>query len=401
MNDMKIKSISWLLSIVMLMPFFIKAQETKSDSSYQFTLVKQLPYTPVKNQFRSGTCWSFSAISFLESELLRMGKGEYDLSEMFCVRDAYEKKAEKYLRMGGTINFGGGGEFHDVLHTLKSKGLMPEEAYSGLNYGEKNHVHGELDAVTKAYMEALIKNPNKKISTAWMDGFKGILDAYLGPLPENFVYQGKQYTSKSFAESLGLDPDDYVCLSSFTHHPFYQPFILEVADNWAWGEIYNVTLDEMMETIDYALDKGYTVGWASDVSDKGFAYNKGLAIIPETDVAELSGAEKARWEKLTEKERNSQMYNFDRVVPEKNVTQEMRQRDFDNLQTTDDHGMHIVGYGTDQFGHKYYYVKNSWGADNKFDGFFYASVPFVRLKTINIVVHKNALPKDIRKKLGI
>ncbi|HNQ59983.1 MAG TPA: C1 family peptidase [Bacteroidales bacterium] len=401
MKLLKEKSIIWLLSIALLMPFFVKAQDTKTDSSYQFTLVKQLPYTPVKNQFRSGTCWSFSAISFIESELLRKGKGEYDLSEMFCVRDAYEKKAEKYLRMGGTTNFSGGGEFHDVIHTLRDRGLMPEEAYPGLDYGEKNHVHGELDAVAKAYMDALIKNPNKKISTAWMNGFKGIMDAYLGHVPENFVYKDKLYTSRSFAESLGLHSEDYVCLTSFTHHPFYKTFILEVPDNWAWGEIYNVPLDELMEIIDYALDKGYTVGWASDVSEKGFAYNKGVAVIPETDVTELSGAEKARWEKLTEKERNSQMYNLDRVVPEKKVTQEMRQKEFDNLQTTDDHGMHIVGYGNDQFGHKYYYVKNSWGGDNKFNGFFYASVPFVRLKTIDILVHKEAIPTAIKKKLGI
>lgn len=200
---------------------------------------------------------------------------------------------------------------------------------------------------------------------------------------------------------LGIKEDDYICLTSYTHHPFYKKFILEVPDNWAWGELYNLPLDELMEVMDYALENGYSVAWAADVSEKGFAYNKGLAVIPETDVAELTGSEKARWEKLTEKERASQMYNLDRIVPEKKVTQEMRQKEFDNYQTTDDHGMHMVGYGFDQFGNKYYYIKNSWGADNKFDGYFYASVPFVRLKTMDIMVHKNAIPPAIRKKLGL
>jgi bleomycin hydrolase len=385
-------------------PLVLNAQEakdTKVDSSYQFTLVKSLPYTPVKDQYRSGTCWSFSTISYLESELLRTGKGEYDLSDMFPVRDAYGKKAQQFIRMNGTSHFAGGGAFHDVINTMVTSGMMPEEAYPGLSYGEKKHVHGELDEVTKAYVDAVAKNPNKKLSTAWYKGFEGILDAYLGPVPEKFSYKGKDFTPKSFAADLGLKAEDYVPLSSFSHHPFYQEFIIEVPDNWAWGKMYNVPIDELVQIMDYALDNGYTVAWASDVSEKGFAYNKGFAVVPVTDLSEMSGSEKAKWEKLTEKERNAQIFNFDKVVEEKQVSQEMRQKEFDNFQTTDDHGMHMVGYGKDQFGHKYYYIKNSWNTDSKFEGFFYASVPFVKLKTLDILVHKNGIPPAIRKKLGI
>jgi bleomycin hydrolase len=384
-------------------PLVSKAQdtkETKIDSSYQFTLVKNLPCTPVKDQYRSGTCWSFSTISYLESELLRTGKGEYDLSDMFPVRDAYSKKAQQFIRMNGTSHFAGGGAFHDVIHTMVSSGMMPEEAYPGLSYGEKKHVHGELDEVTKAYIEAVAKNPNKKLSTAWLNGFNGILDAYLGPVPEKFSYKGKEYSPKSFANELGLKADDYISLSSYTHHPFYEEFIIEVPDNWAWGKVYNVPIDELVQIMDYALDNGYTVAWASDVSEKGFAYSKGFAVVPVTELSEMSGSEKAKWEKLTEKERNAQLFNFDKVVGEKQITQEMRQKEFDNFQTTDDHGMHMVGYGKDQFGNKFYYIKNSWNTDSKFNGFFYASVPFVKLKTMDIMVHKNGIPPAILKKLG-
>ncbi len=384
-------------------PLVSKAQDTKEakiDSSYQFTLVKNLPCTPVKDQYRSGTCWSFSTISYLESELLRTGKGEYDLSDMFPVRDAYSKKAQQFIRMNGTSHFAGGGAFHDVIHTMVSSGMMPEEAYPGLSYGEKKHVHGELDEVTKAYIEAVAKNPNKKLSTAWLNGFNGILDAYLGPVPEKFSYKGKEYSPKSFANELGLKADDYISLSSYTHHPFYEEFIIEVPDNWAWGKVYNVPIDELVQIMDYALDNGYTVAWASDVSEKGFAYSKGFAVVPVTELSEMSGSEKAKWEKLTEKERNAQLFNFDKVVEEKQITQEMRQKEFDNFQTTDDHGMHMVGYGKDQFGNKFYYIKNSWNTDSKFNGFFYASVPFVKLKTMDIMVHKNGIPPAILKKLG-
>jgi bleomycin hydrolase len=397
-------SLAILLAAIVFVPATILAQDLKEfkiDSSYQFTLVKKLPCTSVKDQYRSSTCWSFSTISLLESELIRTGKGEYDLSDMFSVRDSYGKKALQFIRMNGTCNFGSGGAFHDVLNTMLSTGLVPEEVYPGLSYGDKKHIHGEIEAVTRGYVDAVAKNANKKLSTAWYKGFEGILDAYFGPVPEKFTYKGKEYTPRSFSDELGLKAEDYIPLTSFTHHPFYKKFIMEVPDNWANGEIYNLPLDELIEIMDYALDNGYTVAWASDVSEKGFAHNKGFAVVPETELSEMQGSEKAKWEKLTEKERNAQIYNLDKVVTERKITQEMRQKEFDNFQTTDDHGLHMVGYGKDQFGSKYYYIKNSWNTDSKYEGYFYASIPFVRLKTLDILVHKNGIPPAIRKKLGI
>lgn len=381
--------------------FLLFASATQAQG-YEFKDIVELKYTPVKNQQRAGTCWSYSGLSFLESELLRLGKGEYDFSELFIVRHCYSDKAEKFVRLHGHLNFSGGGAFHDVLYVMKNYGLVPEAVYEGKNYGETQHVHGEVDAVLKNYVKAVIENKNKRLSTAWHSGFEGILDAYFGTLPEKFTHKGKQYTPKSFAASTGLNPDDYVQVSSYTHHPFYQTFPIEVPDNWLWGEVHNVKLDEMMKIIDNSLENGYTVGWASDVSEKGFSFRNDLAIVPETDVKELAGSERLKWEKMDESERRKQMYSFEKPVPEKKITQEMRQKQFDNYRTTDDHGMHFVGIAEDQNGTKYYKVKNSWGTEsNPMKGFFYASKPFVALKTMSIMVHKDAIPNDIRKKLGL
>ncbi|HOZ30834.1 MAG TPA: C1 family peptidase [Bacteroidales bacterium] len=383
--------------------FSVIAQEEaeKKDEGYVITLKKEIKVTPVKDQYRAGTCWSYSGIAFIEAELLRMGKQETDLAELYVVRKAYESKAEKYIRMHGNINFGGGGAFHDVFNVIKEFGIVPEDAYKGLNYGEDNHVHGELDAVLKAYIDAVKENENKKLSTAWLNGFKGILDAYLGEDPDEFTYNGKKYTPKSYAEELGINTDDYINITSYTHHPFYEPFILEIPDNWAWGIAYNVPLDEMIEIMDNAINNGYTVCWGADVSEKGFKWSKGIAVIPAEDRPDLDGLERDKWEKLTAKEKEEQLYTLDKPVPEKEITQEMRQIAFDNFQTTDDHGMLISGIATDQNGTKYYYVKNSWNTANIYDGYFYASESFVRYKTMNIVVHKDALPKETKKNLGI
>ncbi len=381
---------------------FAQDDEKSDQEGFVFTTIKDLPVTPVKNQYRSGTCWSFSGISFLESELLRMGKGEYDLSEMFVVRNAYQEKAVKYVRFHGNFNFSGGGAFHDVTHVYKKYGMVPEEAYDGKVIGEENHIHGELDAVTKAYVDAVIKNRNKKLTPVWYEGFKGILDAYLGDYPSTFIYNGTEYTPQSFAEELGLNMDDYVEIGSYTHHPFYEKFILEVPDNWMLDEINNIPMDEMMEVIDNAIENGYSVAWGADVSEKGFSWKNGVAIVPDDDLNDLSGTEKERWEKLTDKEKRDALYSFEGPVKEKVITQEMRQEQFDNYQSTDDHGMEIVGTAKDQDGNLYYKVKNSWGNDDHiYDGFFYASKPFVELKTIDIMVHKDAIPEHIRKKLGL
>ncbi len=391
------------LFIILFLGSSILAQDEagKKEEGYVFTLKKEVKTTPVKDQYRAGTCWSYSGLAFVEAELLRMGKAEFDLAELFVVRHTYNDKAEKYVRMHGELNFGGGGAFHDVFSVIKKYGIVPEEAYKGLNYGEPNHVHGELDAVLKGYVDAIIKNENKKLSTAWLKGYNGILDAYLGELPEEFTYEGKKYNPKSFSQSLGFNPDDYIDISSYTHHPFYEQFILEIPDNWAWEHVYNLPLDEMMQILDNAINNGYPVCWGADVSEKGFKWTKGFAVIPEEDRPDLDGLEREKWEKLSAREKESLLFTLDNPVPEKKITQELRQEAFDNYQTTDDHGMLICGIGTDQNGTKYYYVKNSWAESNKYDGYFYASESFIRYKTMDIVVHKDAIPKDIKKKMGI
>ena len=376
------------------------SQESKDTTGYQFTTVKELKTTPVKDQFRSGTCWSFSTLAMVEAELLRMGKGEHNLSEMFIVYNNYFEKAVKYVRLQGKGNFGPGGSAEDVMHAIRDYGIVPQEAMPGLNYGEEKHVHGEIDAVTVAYVNAIIKNPNKKLSTAWKNGYKGILDAYLGEVPTNFTYNGKSYTPKSFAASLGFNPDDYVSLTSYTHHPFYTQFALEIEDNWRWDASYNLPIDELMQVFDNAINNGYTIAWGSDVSEKGFTRN-GIAVIPDINFTELSNSEQARWLGLSQKERDDQLYKLDKPGYEKNITQEMRQIAYDNYETTDDHGMLIYGIAKDQQGTKYYMVKNSWGESGSYKGHWYASEAFVKYKTMSILVHKNAIPAAIRQKLNI
>lgn len=379
------------------------AGENKKDSvGYQFTVTKELKTNSVKDQSRSGTCWSFSTLSFIEDDLLRQGKPAVDLSEMFIVCNDYIEKAIKYVRMHGTISFSAGGSAYDVLYIIDKYGVVPEEVYTGLNYGTDKHQHGELDAILKGYVDAVIDNPNKKLSSAWLDGFKAVLDTYLGKVPEKFTYNGVEYTPKSFAESLGIKSSDYIPLTSFTHHDFYKPFAIEVPDNWLWSQYYNIPLNELMETIDYSIDKGYTVMWASDVSEKGFQYLKGFAVVPvEKKNDNLSGTELARWVKLSKAEKEGELYKFEEPEEEMVIDQKVRQEAFDNYETTDDHGMVFVGTAVDQNGTKYYKVKNSWGTEQVYGGFFYASEAFVKYKTMDILVHKDAVPAKILKKLHL
>ena len=392
------------LAALLLVSFIVSAQEEKKDEkSYQFTVVKDIPCTPVKDQYRTGTCWSFSGLGFLEAEMLRLGKPAVNLSEMFVVYHSYSDKAVKYVRLHGSLNFGPGGAFHDVTNVIREYGIVPEEVYNGLNYGEEKHVHGELDRILLDQAKAVVDNPNKKLTTAWHDAMNGTLDTYLGKLPEKFNYEGKEYTPLSFAKDfVGLNLDDYVEITSFTHHPFYSKFIIEVPDNWSWDQVYNVPLNELEEIIDNAVNTGYTVAWAADVSEKGFSTSqKGVAVIPVVDKANMTDAEITKWEKQSEKERNEALYKLDKPGKEKEITQEVRQIDFDDYQTTDDHGMVIVGTAKDQNGTPYYKVKNSWGKYNDYDGFFFASKPYVMCKTTSIMVHKDAIPKNIRKKLNL
>lgn len=377
--------------------------ETKQEGPYQFTVTNEVAATPVRNQSASGTCWSFAGIGMLESDLLRQGKGEQNLSEMWIVRHTYYEKAVKYVRMHGTIEFSAGGATHDVYNMISKYGIVPEEVYTGLNYGTDFHRHAEMDAALRAYVDAIVKNPNRSLSTSWLDGIDGILDAYLGERPEKFTYKGKEYTPKSYAASLGLDMDDYVAFTSYTHHPFYSPqFALEVPDNWAWGLYYNVPVAELMQLIDNSIEKGYAVDWAADVSEGGFLYMKGYAVVPLESGEDMFGTELSRWVRMSPQQQQAMLASATEPIKENVViTQEMRQMAFDNYQTTDDHGMLITGIAVDQTGARFYKVKNSWGTDQLYEGYFYASRPFVAYKTMGITVHKDVIPKDIKKKLGI
>lgn len=401
------KQINFLLTATFVVSFLFStfAQNNPKNrfEEWEFEDIKVMLTTPVEDQHRSGTCWSFAGLSFLSSEMIRLGKPGVNFSEMFVVRHAYAEKGRKHVRVHGNLNFSAGGAFHDVTNVISKYGIVPEGAYKGLEYGEEKHVHGEMDRVLKEYVEAVVENKNQKLSTAWYDAYIQILDSYLGELPENFKYDGRIYTPLSFANNyLGLNMSDYVEITSYSHHPFYSKFILEVPDNWSWDEMYNVPLHELEEIIDYSLNNGFTIAWAADVSEKGFvSRNQGVAVLPEVPERNMNDSEIARWEALPERERQSELYKLEGPVPEKQVTQEMRQIAFDNFQTTDDHGMHIIGIAKDKRGETYYKVKNSWGDYNRFNGYFYASKPYVSYKTMCIMVHKDAVPPSIREKLNL
>jgi len=371
---------------------------------YKFTTQIELPVTSIKNQASSGTCWAFSSVSFFESEIIRNGyKGDLDLSEMFFISRAYQDRAEKYVRLHGALEFGGGSSFGNVLQIMKKYGAVPESEMPGLNYGTELHRHGELDALAKAYVDVIVKNPNRKLSTAWKNGFKGIMDAYLGPIPEKFSVEGAEYTPKTYMESLGINLDDYVDLVSWTNVPFYEKTIQLVPDNWIWEEAYNVPLDELIEIMNNALETGYTIAWASDVSEKGFT-RAGLGLVPDYEAmkeaaARETGSDEARWIGPKAEELNNKA--FQAPCPELEITPEMRQEGYDTYQTTDDHGMHIYGKAVDQNGKPYFIVKNSWGTAGDYKGIWYVSESYVRYKTMDILVHKNAIPAHIRAKLGL
>ena len=385
---MRSRHLTILLFVLILIPYLLNAQGKKKKDAYEFKMVKEIKTTPVKNQATTGTCWSFATTSFVETELIRMGKGEHILSPIFNVRYSYLPKAVNYVRYSGSANFGMGGQAHDVMNIIKQYGFIPEEVYNGMNIGEDKHNHAEMDGVLKAIADAITKARGGKITPRWQEVFESTLNIYLGTTPKEFSYQGKTYTPKSFVDSLGFNPDDYVELTSYTHHLFYTKFDLEIPDNWSKDQYYNVPINDLMQIIDTALTKGYSVAWDGDTSEKEFDRKKGIATVP------IKEDESSDSKKEDDEE--------DRRIKEETVTQEMRQETFDNHTTTDDHLMHLTGIAKDQTGAKFYYTKNSWGTkDKKYDGYWYMSEPYVRLKTVAIMVHKDAIPAELKTKLGI
>lgn len=339
-------------------------------SQYEFTPVKEIECTGIKSQSNTGTCWSFATSSFIESELMRMGKGEHDLSEMYVVRNIYKDKARNYLLRQGKANFSQGSLSHDLIRMMDKNGIMPESTYSGLVTKGKPHNHSEMEAVLKGLLDGIRKS--KGLSKRWPMAFEAILDVYLGAAPESFKYQGKKYDPLSFADDLGIDADDYVSLTSFTHHPFGESFILEIPDNYSNGSFQNVPLPQLMKVIDKALEMGYTIAWDGDVSEKGFDAKQGIAVLPlKPNRKDL----------------------FTTPGPEIEVTQELRQEHFESLSTTDDHLMHLVGKAKDQEGKEYYIIKNSWGKISPYKGYLYMSRAFAEMKTVAIMVHKDVLDK--------
>ena len=380
------------------MPIFAQTDAKKPEEKkqgYVFTMIDSIPVTPVKNQFMSGTCWNYSAIGLFEAEALRETGKVYDLSEGYGVYETYIAKADNYVRLHGHASFGQGGLCHDVTWCFKNYGIVPESVYSGMVAPDTLFNHMELSECAKSFLDGIMKS--KTLSDHWKTAFTGILNAYLGEPPTEFTYEGVKYTPKSFLASLKINPDDYVSVTSFSNHEFYKPFIVEVEDNWLHGSAYNVPLDDMMRIIDNALENGYTVNWGSDVSNKGFSWKNGVAILPDKIKDKATGSDEEHWNGKSKDD----LYAFDGNVIEKNVTQEDRQEAFDNWTTTDDHGMLLCGIAKDQNGNRFYLVKNSWGTDGIYKGYFYVSVPFVRMSTTDLLINKNAIPKDIRKKLGI
>ena len=382
-----------IIPVLILLPVIANSQqpdttgEKKKKSPYIFTMEKKLPNTSIKEQHKTGTCWCFATITFLESEILRIGKEETDLSEMFVVRHNYEAKAANYVRLHGSSQFSEGGHPHQVIEIIKEYGMVPDNIYDGLRIGEKKHNHGEMYAVLRGMVDAVVKNSGKKVTPRWPEAFEKVCDVYLGELPDDFQYKGEDYTAKSFAdEVMELNMDDYIEITSYTHHPFYKQIRLEVADNWKYNsDYYNVPLDDFERIIDSSIQEGYTVVYSGDVSEKSL--KKGIGTIPFID-----------WEDMTKKEQKEEITE---PVIEKEVDQKMRQEAFNNYTTTDDHSMHIVGLARDQNNTKFYYLENFSGIDNEYKGYIYLSGAFIRLKTTAIMINKNSLPSDLKQKLGL
>ena len=394
----------FLMALVALVAVGANAQDKKKENPNKpvFTVVKENKITSIKNQNRSGTCWDYSTLSYFEAEILKKTGKTYDLCESFVANKTYMDRAVQVVRLHGDCQFAQGGSAYDVYYALKNYGICPEDAmpFPGSLYGDSLNNFNEFFSLMSPYVDAVARNKGKKISNQWKVGLQGILDAYLGKCPEEFTYEGKKYTPKSFAASLGLNMDDYVSITSFTHRPFYTEFPVEVQDNWRNGLSWNVPMDEMMRIIDNAVMQGYTVAWGGDVSEQGFT-RQGLAYATDEKAQSLTGSDMARWLKLSATAKKGMLDSLGCKVPEIVPTQEMRQERYDNWELTDDHGMLIYGIAKDQNGREYYMVKNSWGEAGEYKGIWYMTKAFIAANTMDYMVNKNAIPKDIRKKLGI
>ena len=393
------------LALISLMAVGAQAQEAEKKASNKpvFTTIKENPITSIKDQNRSGTCWDYSTISFFEAEILKATGKTYDLCESFVANKTYMERATQVVRFHGDCQFSQGGSAEDVLATMKKHGIVPEGTmpFPGSLYGDSLNNFNEFFSLMEPYVAAIAKSSAKKISGQWKVGLQGILDAYLGKCPEEFTYEGKKYTPQTFVKSLGINLDDYVSITSHTHHPFYSAFAVEVQDNWRFPLSYNLPMDEMMKVIDNAIEKGYTVAWGGDVSEDGFT-RQGLAYAIDTKKTEsLQGSDMAKWLKMTAAKKKNLIDSLGCNVPEITPTQELRQERFDNWELTDDHGMLIYGVAKDQNGKEYYMVKNSWGETGEYKGIWYMTKTFIAANTMDFLVNKNAIPKDIRKKLGI
>lgn len=363
-----------------------KSEQAKEK--FTFKTIINIERTSIKNQGSSGTCWSYSGNSFLESEMIRMGKQPVDLSEIYTARCSYIEKAKQYVRMHGAVSWGDGGELHDVINMYAKYGAVPQSVYTGLNYGTKINKFGEMQDVLKNMLDGVVKNANGKLTPNWLPAFTAALDAYLGKVPDQFQYNGKTYTPQTFAkEVVGLNAADYVEMTSLTDAPYYEKVFLPIPDNWAFERAYNIQMNDMISVIDNALKNGYSVGWATDVSEKYFSWKNGVAYVPEKEYEDMTEAEKKEL--------------FNGPKPERTITAEMRQEAFDNYSTTDDHGMQIVGTAKDQNGKDYYIIKNSWGESNDYKGYLYVTKNFVLYKTTGLMVHKNALPADLKSKMKV
>lgn len=402
MNFKQLSVIVLTLALCCQGQVFAKKKKTVKPEGFKFTIVSDVPTTEVRNQESTGTCWAFATTSFIETELIRLGAGNIDLSEMFTVRHAYSQKALQYFRLHGRGNYSEGGQAHDVLNVVKEFGFVPETAYSGNEYQSEFHIHKEMVKSTKAMLDEIVKNPNRKITPVWNQSVNGVLDTYMGVAPTKFELDGKTISPVEYMNNTGFNPNDYIELTSYSHHPYYKEMDLEIPDNWSHDLYYNLPIDELMSVIDNALTTGYSVCWDGDISENGFSHRNGVAILPVANTKDMSNSDIAKWDAMSAKEKKASLYKFDKPGTEKKVDQALRQSTFDNYKTTDDHLMHLTGIVKDQNGTRYYKTKNSWSkTSNKMGGYLNMSEAYVRLKTVAIMVHKDAIPAELKAKLGL